>query len=855
MANRIFRVDLAEDARDFQHTATEPGLAMLDRAGANHGIMRHWIGSLAAEPEWEQDETVSFFIGQKEEGRLADLECRPATAADLQGPLKQELDTIRSRIKQAKAESTTEEVLLRVVRKSLKETTDDLDVSDCDCYFFKYRQTKQPWKLVWCWGYQRTDMEPSPAVICSNPDCNRLFARRPKNKICPYCKTTLVPAKKQRTFLDVKWLVLLLLLAVGLFFLLNQPRLVVSPGNWTGPPGSRVEFLVKYRRWYFFEKDVTTQVISQSQDSRILQFGPGGRVGTAKGLGQTQVTFLYQNQTTAITIKVAPPKPPERLSIEPSSADLAIGSTAQLKVMGHYSDGSSVDLTKLAQWEAKDRDIVFAHAGRLEGAKAGKTTIVASYQAIEGADPLEATAQVSVVDVEFKSIEVQVSPAKLAIGQIGKIEIVAQGANGKEYWLTGSPALQLNLTPAEIASIDDGYLEGKAAGKGALKASYESRGKTHTNSLAIVVSSESHLPAGTFSVQPLTVELAVDGFFSLDVVTASNDPIETKSSDLSTVDVLGDVMLVGIAPGETIVTVRQGENSRTVKVKVVLVKFESLHIEPGQVTMDVGEKTTIRVVGRTSEGQEIDLVPSSLTWIKKPLLQHADLNTETLEIKGIAPTTASMTIEARHKDGLTAQAPVSVFSRDPLVATTIEDDEFKSYPPIPLTGGFLASDLFSDEEIARMGIPADAYLTTDADGRPLVGRSLREVRDYFDEHPFADGDILRYRDANGRLQEVKIGENVLVQEVRLLNATPINESATDFQVKFSVDLRREAEYRVVDGNDQPLSEFVKLGRGPAVISTTSVARASDNKYEFWIQRKLDDQVDRYPLFSGTLELE
>jgi len=53
-----------------------------------------------------------------------------------------------------------EEMVLRIVRKSFAEQTNDLESSDYDSYFFKCRAGKEDWQLRWCVGYQRADLEP-----------------------------------------------------------------------------------------------------------------------------------------------------------------------------------------------------------------------------------------------------------------------------------------------------------------------------------------------------------------------------------------------------------------------------------------------------------------------------------------------------------------------------------------------------------------------------------------------------------------------------------------------------------------------------------------------------------------------
>ena len=57
MVKPLFYVDLSEDARDYRHTALEPGLPLLDRQHVNFQILRKWLGDYVAEPEWRNQDT------------------------------------------------------------------------------------------------------------------------------------------------------------------------------------------------------------------------------------------------------------------------------------------------------------------------------------------------------------------------------------------------------------------------------------------------------------------------------------------------------------------------------------------------------------------------------------------------------------------------------------------------------------------------------------------------------------------------------------------------------------------------------------------------------------------------------
>jgi len=348
MAIQIFRVDLSEKARDFQATATEPGLAMLDRQNDNYDILRQWFGTAIVEPEW-RGELVNFYANEEEGGRLDDVYVYPCTKKDLEGALEDQLEDLESRMKRARPETANEELLLKIVRDQYKTLTADLDHSDFDCHFFKYRLPGSPWKLIWCWGYQRTDLQPCPALICHNPDCNILFVRRPDTKNrCPRCQAVVDQKRRRgvwgtirRNLIPIGIALLLLLMLLAWF---GKPKLVVKPGDWSGPPGSRADFKVYDSKWYIFNSDVTAKVLPQSNDTRVIDFDKYGCVATAGAVGGATLTFRYEDRITSIRARVIPGDPPDALEIElnPEKAVLGIGSTAKVNVLAVADTGDPI---------------------------------------------------------------------------------------------------------------------------------------------------------------------------------------------------------------------------------------------------------------------------------------------------------------------------------------------------------------------------------------------------------------------------------------------------------------------------------------------------------------------------------
>jgi hypothetical protein len=241
MARRFVRVDLSDLARDFRPVAIEPGVPLLDHSQANARILFKWLGGQVAEPEWE-GESVNFYVRDDRGGRLEDVVCQPATGADLQGPLKADLEALRERISRVKPETSTERGVHKAILREFARLVDDAHRTDRDNYFFRYKDVNGRWRLVWCWGYQRIDQQPATTLVCHNPECSLLFVRRPgQTAKCPSCEAlqVLVPVKPgiRKGPLLVGLVLLLLVAALGTWFgttLAKRPETAVAQAERDG---------------------------------------------------------------------------------------------------------------------------------------------------------------------------------------------------------------------------------------------------------------------------------------------------------------------------------------------------------------------------------------------------------------------------------------------------------------------------------------------------------------------------------------------------------------------------------------------------------------------------------------------
>jgi len=661
MAERFVRVDLSDSARDFRPIAVEPGVPLLDRSNANSRILFKWLGGLAADAEWEE-ESVSFFVRDDDGGRLEEVVCQPASDEDLKGPLKEDMDALAERIAKAKPESSTERAVHKIVSHCFANLAEDENRTDRDNYFFKYRDVLGRWRLVWCWGYQRVDLEPAATLICTDPDCGLLFVRRPGQKAkCPSCEAALPtgpkkkkrpPRRKRALFVG---LLLLLLACLVAYWFLNRNRLTPEPRDWTGRVGNRVVFTVK-KGWLFGRKEVSREAVAVVADPRVIRFDDFGCSAVARSPGKTLVHFYLAGRSTTATVTVTPAENPNKISIQPESVELGVGTTAHLKVIGEYDDGTTADLTDAAEWEPKNDGVVFAHGGFLEGLGEGTSTVHVRYRAGPEDEYREASANVTVSEIEFTSLEMAVDPDPVPVGRGSRLRVDAVSKDGKKYSVLESSLLELGVEPYYLATVRGTHVEGNHAGHGQLAATFNGQ---LTGSREFDVA----LGAGIDSlvVAPEQLDMVVGEVTDLSIASPSREPISVTSSDSKVVEVTWEDRLIARSVGSAQVEIGQAGVSRTVDVAVTSANVDFIAIRPSSVVVPVDHRLPVRVVGRIDAGRNIELAPDLVTCEKKPSPRYADFDPRFMEVQGISPTDESspQSLALRFKK-LLAEAPVEV---------------------------------------------------------------------------------------------------------------------------------------------------------------------------------------------------
>jgi hypothetical protein len=865
MAQPLFHVNLSEDARDFLPTALEPGLPLLDRGNSTYAALRRWMGPRIAEPQWLADDVVAFYVREKERGRLERVEVVPASQKDLEGVLADDLKQLQVDLKKAKPESASEQALYKLIRARFNQLTADLAHHEVPANFFKYKAGSAPWKLVWCWGYQQRGEKPGDPVLCRNRECNSLFLKREGQKaVCPECNVQAGLRRRRVVplYVPIGAIAALLLLIPLLLILLFPPTLVLNQEKIAGPPGSRHPYTVHYQRYFFFDDEVTSEVVPQSHDTRILQFDQGERLARAKATGDTLATFRYRNMVQDIPVQIGEPVQPDRLSVQPDKLKLAVGAADALKVIAEYKDMDDVDLTDIVNWEVDNSEIAYIQNGTVEALAAGKTKIKASYQAELFGSAVEGSAELTVTDDTYSSLALELDPKSLMVGQHGRLNVWGESGKGVRYPLHESRGLKLTADPADAFEVDGRYLIARKPGKAKVTADY---GDVSAE-LEFDISSDSLLADGTLSVLPKDVKMVVGELVRLDVVSSSAEPITSESSNSAAVLTEGST-LVARDDDEAKVTVKQGDQEAVVNVAVSDELVIGIFFEPDFTLVGVGDTKELKVMGTTESGRVVELAPDFLTWEKRPNYEDVEFthSFDSLSVTGKRPGKDGHILRVRNRAGQTAEAEIVVVGEPALDLALVDD--FIAHPPIMgnrvvmnagglvgdglvyRDGGLVVDSLPTGTALQYSSIPKGAIITgvNDFD---LANLSVDEVRGYFRDRPLIEGDRLRYRLADGTIDSVALRSltGVGAIDVRPLSVRPLELTATDFSAEVRVALREAGEYRLVDENDSALSDWKTLPAGADVtINSSKMNRNPEDEYKVFLERKIGDKVRSYPV--------
>ncbi|MEM7260563.1 MAG: hypothetical protein AAF488_01140 [Planctomycetota bacterium] len=306
---------------------------------------------------------------------------------------------------------------------------------------------------------------------------------------------------------------------------------------------------------------------------------------------------------------------PTSLSVSADETTLALGETTPLTITAHYEDGSTVDVTGLAETEHGDRVSVLAGPPiSVVGTETGSDTLVATFGSVSGGISFETTAP------QVQSVSIAGSGGTLPLGATSQLNVFAQMSNGATQDVTADVDWQIADTAVlSIAGGSPALLTALGSGSTHVTAFF---GGVASSPISIEVNAPTSLaglwidgptaPLATGQTAPITVFAEYSDGSSLSVtdqvVWTTNTPMRVyvEPGDPATLTALfgGPTKLAASFQGQTAVF-----NLEVIGPP----PLESIVLDAPDTSLDLGDSATFNVLAAFADGST-EPVTGSVTW-------------------------------------------------------------------------------------------------------------------------------------------------------------------------------------------------------------------------------------------------
>lgn len=327
-----------------------------------------------------------------------------------------------------------------------------------------------------------------------------------------------------------------------------------------------------------------TELAEWSSDNNDVATVYKGKV-TANASGQATITASYGDKTVTIPVYVEIVK---KLATNKNDLFLKVNGTEQLKLTATYADGTTADVTALADWSSDNGDIVSVDKGNLIAFRSGQASITAAY----GTKTTTVMVDVSVAR------KLTVSPKSLSMrkGETKELKLDATYADGSTETVTESATWTSN--DQGIAVVNGGSVKALDSGVTTVVVNYGDKSAT----VNVEVDPATLLTADTTKIdmQPdNTAYVKLTATFADGTTGDVTDKATWTTSNEAFVKV-SDGTITAIDRGEAVVTAKYG--SRTVKVTVSVGALDTLTISEKTLVMKENESKQLTVTAKYKDG-------------------------------------------------------------------------------------------------------------------------------------------------------------------------------------------------------------------------------------------------------------
>jgi uncharacterized protein YjdB len=334
-------------------------------------------------------------------------------------------------------------------------------------------------------------------------------------------------------------------------------------------------------------------VVWSVKDSSVVRVSPTGVV-SGRGVGSTQVAASAGGVSAIAAVTVQPP-PVASVVVQPAAVSLLIGGTSALTA--RVSDASGAALDRIVTWTSDHPEVAsVSETGVVTAVSPGTAIVTAQSNGKSGA------ATITVTRPAVSSLSITPDGASLVVG--GTVSLLATPKDASGAALPDRAVIWNSSAPGIATVSPTGMVSGVAPGSATISATSE--GVSATASIVVTAVPR---PIASVAVQPATASIQVGGTVALTATVKDDagavvpDAVVTWTSSnvsVATVSVVG--VVTAHAAGTATISATSGGQTGNSIISVVPVPVASVTLQPGSMSLQPGQSTTLTVTTKSANG-------------------------------------------------------------------------------------------------------------------------------------------------------------------------------------------------------------------------------------------------------------
>lgn len=375
--------------------------------------------------------------------------------------------------------------------------------------------------------------------------------------------------------------------------------ITVTPATATVPKGLSTTFAATGTYSDGTSGDVTSQATWASSNTSVAYMT--GAYASADSIGTSTVTATVGSLTATATLTVTAAAL-ESVTVTPATPTVVKSLTVQLYATGHYSDGTSQDLTASASWASNQPSVApVAPGGLVTGAGTGAAYVSAS------AGGKMAGTTVTVVAAALRSITVTPANPTLPVGVAQQFTATGSYSDGTTHDITAT--VTWASSSVGVAAVSTGGLvDALAIGTATITATSGAiSGSTLVTVSPVALLSISVAP-GTVTVPAgIGQNFTATGHYSDGTTQDLTATATWSSSATSIATVVAGGAATAVSSGTATVRATSGTVSGSATLTVSAATLTSIAIAPAAPSVTVHATLQLAAIGTYSDGTTNDL--------------------------------------------------------------------------------------------------------------------------------------------------------------------------------------------------------------------------------------------------------